>query len=1151
MNLAARVAQGDQAQTTHGHAQEGFLSLQAGFLPLQPPLTALPHSHRDWDQVATDLPSLVEQGAVTASLQNLPPFGTTETELPPEYLCRAASLLGILAHTSVREQETRLRLKNQSGSQLPAHLNRAWEGVCERLGRPGAGMTYSDLILYNWRLKDPTQPRKVENLELMIPVYGSPEERIFYMTMAEMHDVAGRCLPALLALEKCQAEQNTIGLESALHELQGMLQTITYDSLLKIDPNPYSALHVDHLVWAKTVAPFAFPIRPGELGLSGGGSPLFHCLDLLFQRKDYQSQIGQELLHLRRWMPPDLWAFLQAVDALQLPQFVKEQGNLSQQNLYRQTFEAYAGERGWLGLHRLKVYGFMEVGFKAGRTQTNGGFTGEVEQRSWEVLDQSLNASRLERQSAPAVGRCPFAHHKSTAATPRPESPVHHVQLDLQNQGLSYQTGDRLGVFPLNSEDVVNKTLQALNASGQEMIELNGVWRTAWRQLQPETTTQAENEISSTESIALRHFLQRAKLRPLLRPVGKALYQLSRSPQLLQILESRSEDQYELWQIFELLKGENFDLRRLCKAKAWQPESLAKLIPPERFRVYSISSAGDLTSAAEEVDLTIGQLTYQSQTPEPIQQSGTASHFLSSNPQGPIPVQIVRPSRFRLPPDPERPRVMFAGGTGISPFRGFWQSREKQPMTQPDWLFLGIQSPEHLYYQSELEKAVSQGQLEVRVAFSRSPLRLAWNQNRQTFAFEDGEKMRIQALIHAPENAEALWQLLRPQSEGGQGGYFYICGQTHFAHSVIASIKAILATYLPGNPTPESQAVLDYFRKWVAEGRLMMDIFTTFAPANSPGVKDYQVYDNSEVLLHNTPQNGYWMVIQGQVYDLSEFMYLHPGGERLIRTNAGLDATASYEQVEHHLNSEVHAMLDLYKIGKIRRLNFGDKWGVAVVPHSHPRLETAAVTATGMVYLSLHDAYRHWMRYIYTVIESENALRNNLSLKQAALTAHDGSQYLNFIKAGLLLEVQQLFLDNYLPQLTGAKLHFLWCITIGLCDAQAQITHLQAELHHVEESPPALRARQKIAQISVYLDSAENLSESQSQLSQELAHLQRASLRFIQSLKLKLSGGLKAFEKYEQAVMEKGRQALMEALLSVPVLLERYYEDLSQEWEDL
>jgi hypothetical protein len=204
-----------------------------------------------------------------------------------------------------------------------------------------------------------------------------------------------------------------------------------------------------------------------------------------------------------------------------------------------------------------------------------------------------------------------------------------------------------------------------------------------------------------------------------------------------------------------------------------------------------------------------------------------------------------------------------------------------------------------------------------------------------------------------------------------------------------------------------------------------------------------------------------------------------------------------------------------------------------------------------MVYLSLHDAYRHWMRYIYTVVESENALRNNLSLKQAALTAHDGSQYLNFIKASLLLEVQQLFLDNYLPQLTGAKLHFLWCITIGLCDAQAQVTHLQAELHTVAESPHAQRAREKIAQLSVYLDSAENLAESQLQLSQELAHLQRASLRFIQSLKLKLSGGLKAFEKYEQAVMEKGRQALMEALLSVPVLLERYYEDLSQEWEDL
>src|SRR5262249_8211803 len=152
-------------------------------------------------------------------------------------------------------------------------------------------------------------------------------------------------------------------------------------TLMKLDPNPSSPNFVDHLVWGKVVAPFAFPVRDGELGLSGGGSPIFHVLDALLGRSQWQTSIGQQLVALQPWMSPPLLEFMRQAAALGLPAHVRDRPHLH--GAFHRFREAYASERGWLGVHRLKVYGFMEVAFKAGRTQTNGGFSGATAERAW------------------------------------------------------------------------------------------------------------------------------------------------------------------------------------------------------------------------------------------------------------------------------------------------------------------------------------------------------------------------------------------------------------------------------------------------------------------------------------------------------------------------------------------------------------------------------------------------------------------------------------------------------------------------------------------------------------------------------------------------------------------------------------------------
>ncbi|KAI1767054.1 FMN-dependent dehydrogenase-domain-containing protein [Hypoxylon sp. FL1150] len=65
----------------------------------------------------------------------------------------------------------------------------------------------------------------------------------------------------------------------------------------------------------------------------------------------------------------------------------------------------------------------------------------------------------------------------------------------------------------------------------------------------------------------------------------------------------------------------------------------------------------------------------------------------------------------------------------------------------------------------------------------------------------------------------------------------------------------------------------------------------------------------SEVSKHAT-QDSCWMVLHGNVYDITSFLSKHPGGRSILLTNAGQDASAAFDSVhpveilEEHLTPE-------------------------------------------------------------------------------------------------------------------------------------------------------------------------------------------------------------------------------------------------------
>lgn len=70
---------------------------------------------------------------------------------------------------------------------------------------------------------------------------------------------------------------------------------------------------------------------------------------------------------------------------------------------------------------------------------------------------------------------------------------------------------------------------------------------------------------------------------------------------------------------------------------------------------------------------------------------------------------------------------------------------------------------------------------------------------------------------------------------------------------------------------------------------------TTVEPEDekAPGIPDTATYSLSEISTHNSEQDC-WLVINGNVYDVTEFVASHPGGGTILQ-GCGKDATELFE----------------------------------------------------------------------------------------------------------------------------------------------------------------------------------------------------------------------------------------------------------------
>jgi sulfite reductase (NADPH) flavoprotein alpha-component len=773
----------------------------------------------------------------------------------------------------------------------------------------------------------------------------------------------------------------------------------------------------------------------------------------------------------------------------------------------------------------MEVYGYLELAFKVGRSVTIGGFGGVFKDRTWDQVDNELEASQRERLRA-FPGSCPEARVQSQApgSCPVPGG-VRHLTLDVSRAGVRYGVGDRCIIFPENSPELIALTLRVLAARGDERVALTDEWREAGN---------VRRELAGKTELPVRDVLRFGCIRPVTPRIAEALHARTQSGLLLEQLQRCCTERWELWELIELLRDEGLNPVDLwSEAGVKVSERLCRIIPPERFRVYSIASAtpSPLGKPAASIDLIVGHLRYPgasdalaalartatgSERPSgcpvmneagaevAVMREGTASSFLAraEREQASFPFRIERPARFQLPPDARTPIIFFAGGTGVSPFLGFLQERLRSSAGGRCWLFWSLRTRQDFVCDAELGPALRAGLLQLDVCFTRESAEVDVDPAGQ-LRVREGSARRISELMGAPEAARSLWQLLAADSCAGAS--VYICGRSGFARSVLDGLKSVFREFAAGSESERAAQANEILYRLVANNRLLLEIHTDAQPAND----EPRWIDVSEIAAHNGDGAGYWMIIDRVVYDLTEFMELHPGGRRVVQAYAGLDATHGYARA-HHQRPEVDAMREMYRIGMVRALEFDD-------------YTTQIEGPSGPYTVSCRTAHVAWVQALHLVVEMQNALRADYSLQRCVTTAGEAAEELGRYKLSRAAETHCRFLEHYQRVLEEETLPSLWRISQGLFAPEVSADWMSQELSRIKASSLGQEMYRLAHEI---LHDFSAFSADLPRLQRMLGTFQAADLRLLAELKRVLASGVRVFERHQKRTRQCGSAEL-------------------------
>ncbi|KAH9037327.1 Indoleamine 2,3-dioxygenase [Lactarius hengduanensis] len=182
--------------TTTLAAHDFDVDTRTGFMPPDPPLVRLPMQWEPWEQLLEDAQGhrlqlgskhditeeeMDQSESWRTHVRHSPTLPTVELRPSELLLRRAHHVLAWNMHFYIHS------LPPDAEIRVPASITVPLLEVCAQLQLPPV-MTYSDDVLYNWALKDPSAKPKLalDNLRSLTLFTGTRDEEEFYLTSARI-----------------------------------------------------------------------------------------------------------------------------------------------------------------------------------------------------------------------------------------------------------------------------------------------------------------------------------------------------------------------------------------------------------------------------------------------------------------------------------------------------------------------------------------------------------------------------------------------------------------------------------------------------------------------------------------------------------------------------------------------------------------------------------------------------------------------------------------------------------------------------------------------------------------------------------------------------------------------------------------------------